>query len=578
MNLNLLLRLLGVVAAGMMLPDGLGANTILGSKHDLAAGGAVAIGAVSESEVCLFCHTPHRATGEGALWNHSLSSAGYKPYSSSSLKAVVGQPNGASKLCLSCHDGTVALGMVHSRPAPIAMRNGVTTMPPGPSNLGTDLSDDHPVSFVYDSALAAAQGELKDPATLVAKVRLDHEGQVQCTSCHDPHSDQFGKFLVQDNTGSALCSTCHVPAWWDYASHHTSTKTWNGTGQDPWPHTTAQTVAANGCENCHAPHKAGTPERLMNFANEEENCNACHGGTVATKNVAVEFNKPSVHPITMTSGVHQPGEDIVNPTTRHVECADCHNPHASTTKPALAPNASGALNGVKGVNSSGALVDNVSKEYELCFRCHADSLNNGPAQVNRQFVETNTRVEFSPTSASYHPVVAAGKNGNVPSLMPPWNISSLMYCTDCHNNDQGPNTGASGPNGPHGSAYQPLLERNLLLADYQDENFGQYALCYKCHDRNKVLFGTGAGYSDVAHLHEKHVVGVKAACTTCHDPHGVTGKTHLINFNVNYVQAEGGLMNFNDLGTFSGTCTLNCHGESHVNRPYTDNLVRLRRR
>ena len=76
--------------------------------------------AVTESDVCIFCHTPHHASGDGPLWNHQMSGASYTPYSSSTLKATVGQPTGSSRLCLSCHDGTVALGLVHSRGSAIA--------------------------------------------------------------------------------------------------------------------------------------------------------------------------------------------------------------------------------------------------------------------------------------------------------------------------------------------------------------------------------------------------------------------------------------------------------------------------
>src|SRR5689334_4053101 len=187
------------------------AESILASKHDLSAAGPGTIRATSESDVCIFCHTPHRGTGELPLWNHAASSATYTPYSSSTTRATIGQPTGASKLCLSCHDGTVALGMVATRATPIAMQSGTTTMPPGRANLGTDLSDDHPVSFRYDSALVSAHGELTDPSALTDKVRLDHNQEMQCTSCHDPHSNEFGKFLVKNNTSSALCVTCHAP-------------------------------------------------------------------------------------------------------------------------------------------------------------------------------------------------------------------------------------------------------------------------------------------------------------------------------------------------------------------------------
>ena len=538
------------------------ADGILGSKHDLSVGGGGSIKATMESEVCVFCHTPHRAVGDTPLWNRAASGATYTPYSSSTAKAVMGQPTGSSKLCLSCHDGTVALGMVQSRTAPIQMQGGVTTLPPGPSRLGTDLSDDHPVSITYDNALAAANGQLRPPSSLTDKVRLDHNNQMQCTSCHDSHDDRYGKFLVQDNNGSALCVTCHNMNFWQTSDHRISTKTWNGTGIDPWPHTDATTVAANACENCHAPHTAGTKERLLNFADEERNCFSCHNGNVASDNIQVEFNKSSVHPILNTTGRHDPTEDPINPT-RHVECADCHNPHAANSSSATVPMASGALAGVTGVNVNGSVITPITREYELCFRCHGDSVGRGPARVPRRIVQTNTRLEFSSTSASFHPVTSVGRNANVPSLIAPWATSRLMYCTDCHNNNQGPGAGGTGPNGPHGSVYTPLLERRLEFTDNQSESSAIYALCYKCHDRNSIL-GDQSFPS-----HRKHIVEQQTACTTCHDSHGVANATHLINFNSTYVTpSSNGRLEFIDTGTFRGNCSLRCHGADHQAKPY----------
>jgi predicted CXXCH cytochrome family protein len=539
------------------------ADTILATKHDLSVAGSGTIKATAESEVCFFCHTPHRGTGEIPLWNHSLSSVTYTPYSSSTAKANIGQPTGASKLCLSCHDGTVALGMVASRTAAIEMQGGVTTLPIGPGNLGGDLSDDHPVSFTYDNALVAANGQLNDPATLTEKVRLDHNQQLQCTSCHDPHDSQYGKFLVRDNTASALCTSCHSLNFWQQSAHRLSNKTWNGSGINPWPHTSATTVSANACENCHAPHNAGTRPRLLNFPEEEKNCFSCHSGTVASKNIQTEFNKFSVHPILTTSGIHEPMEDPINPS-RHVECADCHNAHASKGTPATAPAASGALAGVKGITASGTVVNPIVAEYELCFRCHADSVARGPARVNRQIVQTNKRFQFDPVNASYHSVGAVGKNPNVPSLIPPLTSSSRIYCTDCHNNDQGTKAGGVGPNGPHGSSYIPLLERQQLLTDGTPENIANYALCYKCHNRDSILADqsfraiNGQGQD---RGHRFHVVDQKAACTTCHDSHGVREQARLINFNRDYVSpSSNGRLEFVSTGSVSGNCSLTCHG------------------
>jgi predicted CXXCH cytochrome family protein len=552
----------------LLLAASAAADTILNSKHNLSANGPGQIKAVTETEVCLFCHTPHNAQPDTPLWNHAGSTASYRPYSSSTLNARVGQPTGSSKLCLSCHDGTVALGMVHSRPAGIALRNGVTTMPVGPANVGTDLSDDHPVSFTFDSALAALNGELRDPQTLNQRVRLDHNQQVQCTSCHDPHDNQYGQFLVQENTGSLLCLQCHTPEGWQGSAHGLSVRTWSGTGLNPWPRSKAKTVSANGCENCHTPHNAGTGARLLGRVVEEQNCLVCHSGTVAAKNLEPEFNKFSAHAIRRTSGVHDAGEDVLNPGTRHVTCVDCHNPHAATATPATRPNATGALAGVPGIAANGSTLKRVTREYELCFRCHADSFNRGTPTINRQHPQTNLRLAMAGSGASFHPVVAPGRNPNVPSLITPLTTGSLIYCTDCHNNNQGPNVGGTGPNGPHGSIYPPLLERNLALKDGGMESVAQYALCYKCHDQNQLLNGTGGTYAKVASLHRLHVKGVKTACTTCHDPHGAPRLTHLMNFNTDYAQASSGVLEFRDTGSFSGTCTLKCHGKDHQNTPY----------
>ena len=80
--------------------------------------------------------------------------------------------------------------------------------------------------------------------------------------------------------------------------------------------------------------------------------------------------------------------------------------------------------------------------------------------MTRQFVQTNTRLEFATgPNPSYHPVVSAGKSLDVPSLIPPLTTASIINCTDCHSNDSGPNAGGTGPSGPHGSLYPPILER-----------------------------------------------------------------------------------------------------------------------
>lgn len=539
------------------------------SKHNLSVSGPGSVKAASETQICVFCHIPHNASGSAPLWNRRTPTGSYTPYSSSTAKAAAGQPNGASLACLSCHDGTIALGDLLSRSNATAMAGGVTTMPAGNGNLGTDLSDDHPVSMVYNSALVTARGELADPATLTGKVRLDGGGRLQCTSCHDPHDDSNGKFLVMPNAASALCQTCHLKNYWSTSSHKTSTATWNGSGTNPWPHTSSKTVAANACENCHRPHSADGRKWLVNYAKEEENCYPCHNGNVDAKNIKAEFNKVSIHPVAATTGTHGAAEATVA-QSRHVECVDCHNPHAAKS---AGGTLAGSLAGLPGITIGGAEIEPITSEYQLCFRCHADSPNKPAARITRQIVQTNTRLEFNTGNPSYHPVAGPGKSAGVPSLMSPWTTASVIKCSDCHGNNSGPGAGGTGPKGPHGSSYAPLLERQYLTADYTSESASAYALCYKCHSRNTLL---NSGTSASSTVHQKHVVSLRTPCSACHDAHGIsasqgnaTNNSRLINWDTAIVKPNSsGVLKWERTTAGHGRCYMRCHGDNHSPETY----------
>jgi predicted CXXCH cytochrome family protein len=137
--------------------------------------------------------------------------AAYGVYSSPTFDGAatvqdVGGGEEVTNLCLSCHDGTVAPTSMYnvSNGATVTAMSNIT----GSANIGTDLSNDHPVNFDYDNALFLADGELRDPSTLTDTPLFN--GTVQCASCHDAHDDSNTAFLVIDNQGSALCLECHV--------------------------------------------------------------------------------------------------------------------------------------------------------------------------------------------------------------------------------------------------------------------------------------------------------------------------------------------------------------------------------
>jgi len=201
-----------VVGLCMLLGQGVPHASIVGSDHDFSAKGW------SGGRICIVCHTPHSAdtsVADAPLWNHDVTQATFITYSSPTLDATVGQPSSVSKLCLSCHDGTVAVDSYGG--------NTGTQYVSGSKKVGTNLSNDHPISFTYDSALAAADGELLDPAAdgdgnpqtvgdgtpylpLFA-------GKLECATCHDVHNTAIQNnpsLLIRPAAGSQICLTCHV--------------------------------------------------------------------------------------------------------------------------------------------------------------------------------------------------------------------------------------------------------------------------------------------------------------------------------------------------------------------------------
>ncbi len=543
--------------------------SIVDTKHNLSTSGPGPFRSTTESRICIFCHTPHRARVEAPLWNREDSTQSYLVYDSTTFQGIAGQPNGSSKLCLSCHDGSIALGAVVSMSAEIPMEAGHRFLDTGPAYLGTNLADDHPISFDYDASAGGSSPEYLDSHAIVPPVHLDADGRLQCTSCHDPHDNTFGKFLLTSERFSALCTSCHQPTGWSQTSHSTSFAVWDGAGTDPWPTAAYATVAENACRNCHTPHNAQQAERLLEDSPEEDTCLKCHNGHVAQESILADLSKPYRHDVYAFTGVHDPIEDPLT-MTRHVECQDCHDPHEAKPGSAAPPGVPGPLTGASGVNTSGVFVTRASAGYEVCYKCHADN-NSGNAHIPRLHQQTNVRLEFDPGNPSYHPIEAPGANPSVPSLIGGLTESSLISCTDCHSSEDAPNFGGNGPAGPHGSSWPVLLGARLEMQDGLQESSAIYALCYRCHSRSSILS------NDSFKEHKKHVQNEKISCTSCHDPHGVsasqgtfTNNTHLINFDLRVVSPnpQNGILEFVDQGFRHGSCTLMCHGERHNNEHY----------
>ncbi len=542
-------------------------TSIVNTPHNLSVSGPGPYKSLTETRICIFCHAPHGARIQAPLWNRNDPVTNYLPYQSTTMTpGIVSQPNGTTKLCLSCHDGTIALGSVVSLGSEIQMASGRRYLNTGGGFLGINLQDDHPVSFSYAASKGGGGKGFRLPSMITPPVLLDPQGRVQCTSCHDPHKDMHGMFLRTTRRDSRLCLSCHDPLGWVSSSHKDSTASWNGAGPNPWPKAAYRTVAENGCENCHTPHGGHHPQRLLVFSREEENCLRCHNGNVASKNIQAEVSKPYAHQVTAFQGVHDPKENVLT-MSRHVECQDCHNPHYARAGTVAAPGVPGPLQGVSGLDSSGNPVAIASFGYQVCFKCHAD--NHGSISlVPRVIQQMNVRLEFSLSNPSFHPIEGPGASSDVPSLLPPWTTSSIMTCWDCHSSD------GSSIKGPHGSSYPGLLKKRLDTADYTTESPSAYALCYECHSRSVILTKGGSGFR----LHRKHIVREKTPCTVCHDPHGISSSqgdtlhnSRLINFDTRVVfpsRKRPGVLMFEDRGYRKGSCTLLCHDKDHVDKHY----------
>jgi len=176
-------------------------------------------------EICRVCHAPHDKGRtnytNGLLWNHAVSTEAYTMYASETLDGVTdGTPGGNTKLCLSCHDGSVGLDTFDSHagatPA-VSVDGGIGNLANGSLVINTDLQGTHPVSITYNDT---ADAGLLDPATATwadgTTVAATLQGnKVQCSTCHDVHDklSVAGTHLLRTANGSSnpsgLCLTCH---------------------------------------------------------------------------------------------------------------------------------------------------------------------------------------------------------------------------------------------------------------------------------------------------------------------------------------------------------------------------------
>lgn len=175
--------------------------SVVNTKHNLGASNSVSSNhTTATTEICIFCHTPHGAdnTTFAPIWNRATGTATYTRFSAlgrltfDAKEAPIGAVSAA---CLSCHDGTQSMdSVINSSGSDTigmqdtgagngsfsqgrAMGNGSFAAADGAWDgsllprgdmvfLGTDLSNDHPISMQYGGggiSSAAINGATTDP-------------------------------------------------------------------------------------------------------------------------------------------------------------------------------------------------------------------------------------------------------------------------------------------------------------------------------------------------------------------------------------------------------------------------------
>ena len=378
-----------------------GINADVLGAHNMAPGsGAPITGGMGSA--CQYCHAPHSGI-EGTpgvsgtpLWSQKLSSVQtYQQYTSGTMvnKTNPMPPLGSdSTLCLSCHDGTVAVGTLTPY-GQIAMSGSLQGTS---ADLGTNLQSTHPFSFVTPLQPAAnlwPSLTANPPATqdTTGHVQLIN-GNVECGSCHNPHVqniDASGYFLAIDNSQSALCLACHSTtpsgsgmglsptmakmrsaavsrgpvttspaatsaattssdrnplALWTTSAHANAPNRVSGTALTTSSTLVAKrmtrffggatTVKQTGCLACHSTHNS-TPSSLLRGYSDQA-CIGCHsGGTNVSPpapNITAEMTAPKIgHASIPQNGnnLHSSRESDLLNHNRHATCVDCHNPHGT---------------------------------------------------------------------------------------------------------------------------------------------------------------------------------------------------------------------------------------------------------
>jgi len=314
------------------------------------------------------------------------------------------------------------------------------------------------------------------------------EGGGDCTSCH---SQQQGTARRDVSTDFGLTSH-HISAAWanidqlSCQSCHGDLITDQG---HPGSATTDPITQVEDADTAGTYYSVNAESNLSGF---ETFCLSCHDANGAQR-LGANANKPFTD-----SGDNTAPPDVDSAwasTFNHstgATCLECHGNAGGTAGDTLNPdyNAHG---------STGQKILRGTNQYDVCFQCHNTTINKGNL-ASEQYMDNNfnggniyqnnwntipdIQSQFSTTNYAYHPLLGQGRNQPADNLNNNWTTSnyrkadnatacpdgtctgldnnfvdgwestSLVTCTDCHNDSTGT------VSGPHGSS-QPWILKGM---------------------------------------------------------------------------------------------------------------------
>lgn len=493
---------------------------------------------------CAKCHNDtlikDKQTSTNKFGTHdSTFSSILSPFGDTTLTNPLNQ-----KFCYKCHDGT----------------GGTTTG--GPDVYGVAMS-------------AAAKNVYNKFTTGVSKHDITGAtgAKLTCINCHNQHntsknplsagltnsdisdpSNTLNPFITTSGNLANYCIKCHGAA--------VPTAVNNGTAYVPgsvlFPIFNFTNPAAGWdkslytssghynkqyyCDKCHDEHGSGFVRLLTkgeDTTTTDGICLQCHNGTVTgAANVKTDLNSGTNstyrHPTLSNAGLHSDTETFPQTTAnRHAECVDCHDPHAANATTATGGNASGKINNVLGVtptyptsNSAFAAAlsfttGSVTKEYQLCLKCHSNFNGNYPTPPTGAFAETDLAKELNPVNPSFHDVglYSGAARSYVGAFQTGSNMNgnTVLYCSSCHGSNTTATSLTASSSPVHGSTNQYIL-KGVWNSSTNSQTANN--LCLKCHDMSNTSASSSRFNDGSSNLHSNH--HQTYACQNCHGevPHG----------------------------------------------------------